>query len=252
MGHTCFQCNKNIKDESKYVECDGCKQRFHYDCTELTASELKVLDLKTKRTLKFFCDLCQEGLRLIPVLKKRLDEIDQKLADLEKHKFQPQESTIQASQSQIDSPISNCEDFIREMDDRRLRSINLMVYNIPESQKNSIPDKIKEDSNIMKNIFNGLLGESQIKKVLRIGKNGVKPRPIKLITDSRDTVLHLLRNRNKLSYDGIRISADLTINQRTHLKQLQSEVRDRNQNGENLTIKYIHGNPKILPVKEKN
>lgn len=251
MGYTCFQCNKNIKEESKCVECDGCKQRFHYECTELTASELKVLDLKTKRTLKFFCDVCQDGLRLIPVLKKRLDEIDQKLADLEKHKSE-QQSTIQASQSQTESSISNCEDFIREMDDRRQRSNNLMVYNIPESQKNSIPDKVVDDSNIIKNIFNSLLGESQIKKVLRIGKKGDKPRPIKLITDSRDTILHLLRNKNKLSYEGIKISADLTINQRTHMKQLQSEVRDRNQNGENLIIRYINGNPKILPAKEKN
>lgn len=110
--------------------------------------------------------MCQEGLRLIPVLTGRLDEIEQKLANLEKPKCKPKESTIQASQSQIESPISNFEDFIREMDDRRLHSINL-VYNIPDSQKKCIRDKINYDFNIIKNIFNvnvnSLLEDFQIK-----------------------------------------------------------------------------------------
>ncbi|KAG5897247.1 hypothetical protein JTB14_013151 [Gonioctena quinquepunctata] len=76
MDYSCTECkekfNPNIRDE---IKCDSCSRSFHYKCSGLGGSELKVMELKTKRKLQFFCDDCQQGLKILPTLLAKIEKL---------------------------------------------------------------------------------------------------------------------------------------------------------------------------------
>ncbi|KAF0769878.1 Uncharacterized protein FWK35_00004186 [Aphis craccivora] len=47
------------------VKCDSCALSVHSKCTGLSATKVKCLSLKN-RSLKFFCDGCDQGLKELP------------------------------------------------------------------------------------------------------------------------------------------------------------------------------------------
>lgn len=55
-----MDCVKCKKKNVSYVICDACENSLCLDCTDLSASELKVLDLKKKRIMKFYCENCED------------------------------------------------------------------------------------------------------------------------------------------------------------------------------------------------
>lgn len=244
---SCLKCNKVFIDDS-CCECDGCKLKIHYTCADLTASEIKCIQLKTKRTLKFFCDICLEGLRLIPVLQRQLNNLETKFDDILKKMGDDQTKNVDSISST--EPLFNIEAFVAEMEDRKIRANNLMVYNLKECDSNSVEEKAKQDANEITKIIAPTFTEN-IKKVIRIGKHSNITRPVKVIFNSSNAVLETLKNKNKITYPNIKVSSDLTLNQRNYLKKLRDQLEQRKSKGEsNITIKYIHGVPKIIKTKE--
>ncbi|KAG5900077.1 hypothetical protein JTB14_016049 [Gonioctena quinquepunctata] len=55
----CFIC-KDVKTKDVF-SCDGCNNCICKGCGGLTASEVKVLQLVSGRTLKFYCPKCIKG-----------------------------------------------------------------------------------------------------------------------------------------------------------------------------------------------
>lgn len=246
----CFKCNKDVA-ASNSCECDGCRLKFHYACTELTASEIRCLELKAKRTLKFFCEVCQEGLRLLPIMQKKIDSLESRL-DLLINKLDTQSVPVAPINKTADD-IIDYDLFISELEERKRRANNIMVYNLPESTSTNFEDKINDDLTNIITATSNISPDIIINKTIRIGKIGSKPRPLKVILNSSDTVLKILKNKTKLNHPTARVSSDLTSIQRNHILNLRTQLENRKANGEvNLTIKYVHGVPRIVTSANTN
>lgn len=75
---SCSKCHQS--DKEKKIVCD---RLIHVVCAGLNVQELKVLILKDgKRTLRYSCDDCQERVRLVPKLLKKIDILEEKLYHL--------------------------------------------------------------------------------------------------------------------------------------------------------------------------
>lgn len=253
MACACFKCNVQFGDGDRFAECDGCRLRFHYDCTDLTGSEIRVMELKNKRSLKYFCDACQEGLRLIPVLQKRLTSLEQHITTFEKNVNTKLEEFLAKVNSDpgtrtepADSGVSN--DLLQEVFQRQKRMNNIMIFNL--DLRTDGPHELQVSS-----LLTEVAGRQiDVSNVVMIGKpncNGHKS--IKACLTNANDVSLILRNRNKfVEARKAYVEADLSPAQRGHLHDVKEELSRRRANGEvDLTIKYSNGTPSIVSKAAK-
>nr|CAI5846351.1 unnamed protein product [Callosobruchus analis] len=148
----CRECNNE-----PVVYCDSCERAVHTECSELSASELKVMSLKNKRTLKYFCEDCLAGVRAVPSLIKKIDEFQTQIEDLKLRLSSPtpeQHLTL----TKVDEA-----DIIMEMQEQQARKNNIMIFNLAETRE--------PDSTVAKNIFRELTSQDmQIIATSRVGK----------------------------------------------------------------------------------
>lgn len=139
------------------------------------------------------------------------------------------------------------DNLFEELNERERRRSNLMIFNVPESQSADVKVRVESDLQAVKQIMNVLGVTVEIRGVIRIGRRGGTPRPLKLLLSTRDDVLGCLRNRNRLEGTTYQIGSDLTQKQRLHMKGLKTELKRRVDSGErDLTIRYTDGVPKII------
>ena len=156
-------------------------------CSGLNASEIKVIDLKGRRILKYLCDDCQSGLLQVPKILQALDDLRAEVtalkADVAK---KPSTNSI------TNSPTGHLDNNVfSELQDRQARADNLMVFNLPEHE---------HDMEDVKNLFSTVLKvHVQPKGVTRIGKpnkNGF--RALKVLLHNKDDVQTAIKGRSKL------------------------------------------------------
>lgn len=145
---------------------------------------------------------------------------------------------------------------LAEMDERKLRSKNVIMFNVPESSGNSQTATMSEDLNKVKNILNNVDNvDTSLIKVYRLGKKDTnKTRPIKIELSDKYQARTVLQKRG-IPYGSVTIKTknDLTMLQRQEVQNLWKELEDRKSKGENnLIIKYINNRPKIITNIPKN
>lgn len=146
------------------------------------------------------------------------------------------------------------EQIIQELQNRNAKEKNIILVGLPEPTSTKLEERMAKDEADVLNIISTINTDIQIPiKIFRIGKyDPGKNRNIKVCFDVVGPAKQLLRNKDKLP-KGIRMYSDQTPNQKKFLKNLQEELKLRENNGENgLTIKYINGAPKIVHLNAKN
>ena len=191
---TCFKCNNVFGDTVKCVQCDGCKLRFHYDCTELASSEIRPIELKTERSLKYFREVCQEGLRLTPILQRRIETLETSLASLEKlmnSKFDEIINKVPDTYVPVTIQINDIiVEHLSTQNQQNSLKLNSVVNAIksssvdlvrfltgnkppnPNEQNNKNPTKITHDQ-VNQAINSAIVAGNQTKKGLNNGKNSL-------------------------------------------------------------------------------
>lgn len=239
----CYECVKNLNAEDA-VQCDGCKRHLCITCSGLTSSEMKVMGLKTKRTMLFLCPPCREGLFQVPILIKSVEQLRQEVVQL-REKL----TTTVASESNVNSDAS---EILEEMAERERRSCNIVLGGVPESESTETAIRQDHDLKIVTEVITGNdmgVQPSDILKVVRLGKKGDKSRLLKVIMKSRNSAVKVLKNRSKLSKPFFAFG-DQTPKQRKELLTRREELNTRLADGEtDLTIKFVKGVPKIIKVK---
>nr|CAI5835954.1 unnamed protein product [Callosobruchus analis] len=137
----CMKCK--ITNNEPSFHCDSCDGLVHHDCSGLSTSELKVMTLRSRRILKYYCDECQLGLKLIPKLSKKLEQLT---AEVEKLKASiatpPENSTMQ----------QDFEEVLNEIEERNSRRQNIICYGVAENGNFSRQQQEAQDrSEITKN-----------------------------------------------------------------------------------------------------
>ncbi|KAK4886936.1 hypothetical protein RN001_003207 [Aquatica leii] len=143
------------------------------------------------------------------------------------------------------------ENIIQEINMRKSRKANIVMFNVPESAGDNVQisdnETVKNILNIIDNSFNW----SNV-TMFRLGKiiNKEKCRPIKVKLESKDIARLLMRGSKVLKqskYAKVFIGSDLTPLQQDNRKKILREYNDRIANGENdIIIKYINNCPTII------
>lgn len=140
------------------------------------------------------------------------------------------------------------EEIMSELQDRERRSNNIMIYNLEEPSSNESMDldivNVKGAIQAVKKI------NVDNKKIIRLGvkRQGIT-RPVKVILNSREDVLDIVKNKFRCR-NPVRIDHDRTHKQRKHLQDLKEQLRSLHEAGhEEKTIRYINGVPKIIDVR---
>lgn len=240
---SCVTCKLNIKDkDEKIIGCDSCNVTMHLNekCTGLSPSELRAIVIQ-KRVILFFCEDCRGAFKRVPVLIKKLDEMQHIIESLQKE--------VQQLKDQKEA--LNMEAILHEAQERQVRSNNFMLYNVNESNSGIIEERINADTTVVNKILEKVdVPLENLVKVTRVGKKGGKPRPLKIKLSNSQTVFKILRNKNKLT--GTHISGDYTYMQREQMKAARSELNQREETGErDLTIKFHNGVPKVVPKENR-
>ncbi|XP_050536307.1 uncharacterized protein LOC126902750 [Daktulosphaira vitifoliae] len=157
-------------------------------------------------------------------------------------------SLLESTNSPIFNPISS-EEIITEAQNRVLKQKNVIFYNIIETPNETLESSCKIVSDLIKDISLDL----KVNSVKRLGKPHYnRIRPILVECDSIANVSKLLKNKSKLraikKWKKVYVNADLTYNQRIHVRNLKDELNRKRLAGEaNLIIKFVKGVPTICP-----
>jgi hypothetical protein len=190
--------------------------------------------------MRFFCQGCQKGLSEVPLLIKKITELQRDIEELKSNA--------------TGAGIVSSGGIFEELAERERRAKNIIIYDVPESSAKEPEDRIKHDKMEVDKIIKALSDVPAAKiKVFRLGKRKQgehNERPLKVVMESREQVLRILRNKKRLPKPG-KIKSDLTPTQLRHLKDLRDELKSRQNGGEaDLTIKYIRGCPQIIKIQK--
>ncbi|KAF5189957.1 hypothetical protein FRX31_020456 [Thalictrum thalictroides] len=134
---------------------------------------------------------------------------------------------------------------INELQDRQSRDKNVIFFNVPESNNDA------DDISAVNDVLSKIGASVATSQIVRLGKTGPKPRPIKIICNAKSDVGLILKSKNKLrnipGLNNVHITADWTSSQRSFYNCLRGQLSTRKNNGEtNLYIGYVKGVPTIL------
>nr|CAH7750934.1 unnamed protein product [Callosobruchus chinensis] len=117
----CVKCK--ISNNEPSLRCDSCESLVHHDCSGLSASELKVMTLRSRRILKYYCDDCQLGLKLLPKLVKKVEELTSEVEKLKASFVAP-----------VDTNAQDFEEVLHEIEERNSRKCNIILYGVAENK----------------------------------------------------------------------------------------------------------------------
>lgn len=188
----------------------------------------------------------------ITIMDKKVSVNEEKLESLE-----TQLTTLKSKPSYThtaEGQFHANEEIIRELKDRTNRECNIIMAGVLEPQESNDLQNQNKDVTEVCSILSAITKDYALPlKVFRIGKQSPgKNRRIKICFNNSETAKTFLRNQHRLPKE-IKLFSDQTPSQIKFLQELKEELVRRQNSGENnLTIKYIKGIPKIVPLDAKN
>lgn len=233
---SCVSCLSGTKydDKNPKILCHGCNREFCVKCSGLLATELRVIILQNPK-LKFLCTECEEGLLQVPVLRKKVHDLEEAI------------EKIKGNQNTLD-----CESTINEINEREKRSKNIIIFGVNESESTDLNERKEYDKNQVVSIVSQMVPNIDLNKstIIRLGKpDSKKPRPLRVTLKNKEQAVEVFRGQKKKPKKGIKIRNDLTVMQRENLQRLREQLVERQANGEtDITIKYVRGIPGIFNI----
>lgn len=286
----CKRCNKEIPQKDA-LQCSICDDYFHYACVKMSETNFRKMSSTNLASWKCTaCKLdirgMFEGLQsqlvesftktnaLIEGVKVKIDtciknyeELNTKVDDLAGDVKSLKDANLAARVKEIEDKLNSpapipstssapnqpaaIEEICAELEDRRRRATNIMVYKFPEPTGSNAREEMENDLIKLKEVMNALspdLGVS-VQRVMRIGSRVPEaPRPMKIVFDSPSSAMKALVANRSSRPPLLNASSDRTPKQRDHLKSLRATLEEMVKNGDTShTIKYEHGIPKIVP-----
>lgn len=134
--------------------------------------------------------------------------------------LQEENRILQAKVTEIEQKINECS-HKTELDilDRLQRQKNILIKGLEECDDEALNERVNDIlSKVTQTTF----------KAFRIGEiTQNRPRMVKVILPDSDTVLEILRGRNKLDANSPKITSDLTKSQRENLSKLYKTLEEK-------------------------
>ncbi|MES9880232.1 MAG: hypothetical protein ABW185_05050 [Sedimenticola sp.] len=120
------------------------------------------------------------------------------------------------------------------------RKMNLLVFNIKEAESDNKLEQSTHDMLKLNDLINELGTKTDISEVVRLGREGRYPRPLRFRVLNFKDKSELLSNakslKSKAGYERVFLSPDRTPREREEYKKLVTEMKARRDRGENVRI----------------
>jgi cell division protein FtsB len=180
----------------------------------------------------------------------RMDSLSAEIASLKKENEELKKDVDNLKKNSVDSNslpnVANdiCGlDLVKEIQEREIKSRNILLFNVDES--------IDDEAKLVADLIETLHIDVSISSVVRLGTRSNKPRPVRVIFNSPQSVFAVLKTKKVLSniprWKNVSVTTDLTFHQRSSLSALKKE-RDRRNGSDDggWFIKYFRGSPRLV------
>lgn len=254
-SNSCPKCEATISDKSLAVTCGICELDFCLDCSKVPKQMALALSEDTLQNFMWTCNSCKQNFPSLTGISaqlksiedttyKRLSKLEDDVHDMKTgldEKIRGEVKTIKPSLiEEIKQDIkSTLQDdvrmVVREIEDQKTRAMNLIFFNVPESEDKNNIVRNEYDHSLINEVCTLIkIQEPDIKIAFRLGKQIMKPRPLKIVFNNKKHRKDILDNAynmknipvsNKLS--KVIIAKDLTIQQRDQNKK-KRELKNKN------------------------
>jgi len=199
-------------------------------------------------------------------LKSSISTLTSQVADLvtENASFRAEIGVLRSRIDVLESrPVSidSSSVIFRESTERSKIEFNAIAYGVPESAANTAALRVNDDLRTLSNLLEQItIPVPTNLKLIRLGNsNAKKPRPLKVICQSKADASHLILNFNSQMRNGLlqelgfRIVRDKTTLERELLRKAHSDLQRKIESGSSdLTISYVNGVPSVIKAGPKN
>ena len=254
----CYMCKMPFSSpDDKLLECQRCNEHFCIKCLNKTEEEYKWM---TKSDTMWFCLPCREKVErniivdreiedrckdMAAKFEKRIKTLEDKMQNKcekediivivqeEIKKNQQCEPTLVTSEESED----NVQSVISELNERKARESNLVIYGVEETITNNKSERYEHDKDYVLRIAD-LCGteveQEEITKITRLGrfnKEDVNPkRPLLVAFKDQKTKVGYFKGGSRLRdserYSETRLANDLTQKEREAEKKLYTEAKE--------------------------
>lgn len=190
--------------------------------------------------------------------QESIGSLEQRNADLKREleSFKQQMDDLKLAGSSGSSvPLGSVDKICSELNERKRRESNIILFNVVESEAASSDVRRRDDMDAVVACISSVCDSIDLRSLVisRLGKyRRDKVRPIKVVFPSANEARLVLKNKKKCS-SGIEIRSDKTPSQRDYLKQLQNELKSLSESGvDDKTIRYVDNVPVIVDKLPKN
>ena len=243
----CAICEGEVEEDEDVIECH--KLWCHKDCTELSDAEYGVL-ARGGQSMLWQCNKCIREWAANRDAASRMEVKLDRMMKLFQDMIQRLEKLegVQTGES-IDDKIEEAvgkkvTELLDEKNEKEKWKLNLIVVNLPESNKPKHEERKREDRDRVRDIVQKITdvpGEEVNDPVrlgpVQIGRN-VRPRLLKLVVRSEEAKIEIMRNVSRLNEgvefaERVYINNDSTPRERANYRELKEEVQRRMEAGEN-------------------
>lgn len=182
-------------------------------------------------------------------LEVQVDSIEKRMTSIEAS-VQSATASKKADEDQVKDYVEKVLESKHSYDEeekaeRERRKTSVIIHGVQESTCDEPRDREDEDLGVLAAMLHELeCDEVKVTKVIRLGKrmtdtnSEVKPRPIKMVVESEEQKVKILRSAKNLrllqegGWKDVFIHQDLTLRERAERKKLLSEMKTRRDNGE--------------------
>lgn len=174
--------------------------------------------------------------------KKLLCEMDEKFT----REIDSLRSELYSFQKSASIQLTNLEkDLLRDFQEAELRKDNIMIFGLKESGCSSSPNCKSDDLQSVESLASELgVTELKVRHCHRLGRRGVRPRPLKVTCDRPHQRLELLQAARQiprldasLGFRRVFIKPDLSLKEQEVDRQLRRELKIRRDAGEHVFIR---------------
>ncbi|CAI6374211.1 unnamed protein product [Macrosiphum euphorbiae] len=217
--------------------------------------------------LKAINSLSTSQLSQFQELRTSISGLTSKVADLatENAAFRTEISDLRTRIDLLESrpvhPSDLSSVIFRESTERSKIEFNSIAYGVPESSANTAALRSEEDLHTLSNLLNSIsIPVPTEPKLIRLGNSTAKkPRPLKIICQSKNDASQLIYKFNSQIRNGVsptpgfRVVRDKTTLERDLLRQAHIDLEQKKDAGStNLTISFVNGVPTVVKAVPKN
>lgn len=255
-GDECARCDGKLLTRM-FIVCSGCNLNFCPICANVKESVVNLVADGEMPGFRWSCFACTNTLPTLNNISRTLSEVkdtnnrrlsnlenktallntkvhtlkmehDDKISQLSKDIEQVRLTAVNEISSDIEKVIDGR---VRELDDRRRRNTNIIIFNIPEKTRGDGQQKKKEDEDDIR-LLTSKIGIADLELIthFRLGKyDETKTRPLKVILGNKQQRKKILENVMNISKNcpshlkKAAIKRDQTRQQREEFKEKKNK-----------------------------